>query len=204
MKKNWLTYLCSIATIIFLVFLANKTHIGCSQLKVFEGDTLHFILGSLSRLLVIIAIWLSGFFISKLAKLRGRNLILFFVFLTLFAAHRPIIAIYKNLTNKNTETIKALCNKSQDSGMICTFKKLTAEEYSFLIKDADSLPFAPISAKSINIRYYRDELLGDYDLNIDLEMPNNDSINTNLFPFWKKRSFENDSVNQFYFEQGWN
>ena len=85
--------------------------------------------------------------------------------------------------------------------MVAEFENLNRQEYHFLKKKSQWLPFTPTTTKHIYIYYYRDDFLGDYSLYIEMELPKNESLDTSQFSNWKKISNDWEEKNKYIFSQ---
>jgi hypothetical protein len=187
MRKKHKIYITSIITIAIVIAVNKLTSVSCSQIDIFKGDSLFLLLKFLGYAILGFVIWVIGYKVSKRLKLEKHQLILYFIFVSLVSTSNIGMKIWENNFSSSKELIKSICSKSKDSGMIYKANGLTADEYNYLTDGSGWLPKTPIIAKNIEISYYRDEFLGDYSLNIEIEIPANESIDSSKYPKWKKK-----------------
>jgi hypothetical protein len=138
------------------------------------------LLGIMTFILVVGSI--SYVFISKKKKI---NIILYFVILSIITSSYFIREIYLKIIDHNKEIKTRICEKSTDDGMTCKMKGLTIEEYNF-IPNKSLLPKIPDFSEKININFYRDDFLGDYNLTIRILIPKNMILDSIKNPGWTK------------------
>jgi len=169
-----------------ILWLSKSDNYSCTALDAFSSESSFGLMIKAFKLLVIgVGIWilgLIGFFVIR--RKRRLNIYLFFTVITALSLS-PIISLAINRTpEKNRQLKEIVCSKSEDDGMQLNFKELTKEEYDFVNSETNWLPQIPKNSKSINIDYYRDDFLGDFHLTIELELPNNEKIDSLNFPKW--------------------
>jgi hypothetical protein len=195
-KKILITSIITVAT----VFGINKlTSVSCSQIEVFNGDLLFQALKFLGFTILGVGIWWIGYKFFKRLTFEKNQLILYFIFISLVSTSNIGKKIWKNNFSSSKELIRSICSKSQDDGMIYNANRLSAEEYNYLTNESGWLPRIPLDSKNIEISYYRDDFLGDYSLNIKIELPTGESINSLKYPEWKK-----NEENKYVFLKGSN
>jgi hypothetical protein len=182
---KFLKIICLSAAIGFIVLLLSKSnHFNCSALDAFDNDFVFFFV-LIKRLLVALGIWLIGLIAYFLIKKEKRiSLLLYFSLLTIISLHSFIIAAFTREPERNRSLKQQICNKSTDDGMMLTFLNLDKDEYDFINSKKKWLPAVPNTTEIINLTYYRDEFLGDYDLIIDLKLRLDERIDTLKYPKW--------------------
>ncbi len=97
----------------------------------------------------------------------------------------------------NEKTKVSICNKSISKGLFAESKNLTFEEYEFIRKSCN-FPQIPINSKSIYLKYYEDDFLGDYSTEIHFNIGIKDTFNN--IKRWKSEEWiitNIDSINKF-------
>lgn len=173
---------------ILVLFFSKSNHFSCSALEAFDNESsLALFFDFIKRMLIAFGIWLIGlisYFIIK--KRRPINLLIFFPLLTIISLHSFITAAVSGAPEVVNRTQKEnVCAKSTDDGMLLTFLNLNKDEYDFINSKTKWLPAVPVESAIINIQYYRDDFLGDYDLNIELKLKSEERLDTIEYPKWK-------------------
>ncbi len=172
---------------ILILFFSKSNHFSCSALETFDNEssfTLFF--DFLKSMLIAFGIWLIGlisYFMIK--KKRPINLLIFFPLLTIISLHSFITVAVTRALEVNRNQKENICAKSTDDGMLLTFRNLNKNEYDFIHSKTKWLPTIPLEPNIINIEYYRDEFLGDYDLSIELILKPEERLDTIEYPKWK-------------------
>jgi hypothetical protein len=171
----------------FLVYcLILSTDFSCSALDTFYNESVyeHFF-HILKKLLIAFGIWISGIIIYfKIKKKKLINLLVFISLLTILSLYSFIIKAVSRIPDKNKELKQEVCRKSTDDGMWLEFNNLSKIEYDFINSKNKYLPSVPEESDTINIKFYRDSFLGDFDLNIELKLKPDESLDTIKYPNW--------------------
>jgi len=157
------------------------THTGCSALSVFDSGNLG---QSIEILLTFILIYVTGFALYLLLVIWfDLKAFPFFILLTLVSSYELTFSIYRDITttDENVAIKKSICEKATDDGMFCKFKNLNLSEYQFLTSGYEWIPQIPTSTQNINIDFYRDDFLGDYNLTITIKST---ELDTSILSGW--------------------
>ncbi len=176
----------SVLTAFVILLLTRNNHINCSALNTFSGESsIGLFFDFLKTVLIGFGIWIVGIVIYFLIKKKKQiNLYIFFSLLTIFSLHSFIITALMRAPEKSRELKQGICNKSTDDGMMLNFNQLKKDEYDFINLKTNRLPTIPKEADSINISYFRDDLLGDYHLIIEMILPSEQELDTLEYPKW--------------------
>ena len=199
MKKKHKILITSILTVATIIGINKLTSVSCSQIEVFNGDSLFQSLKFLGFIIIGIGIWFIGYKLSKRLKFENNQLIFYFIFISLVSTSNIGKKIWKNNFSSSKELIRSICSKSQDDGMMYNANGLSTDEYNYLTDGSGWLPEMPLVSKNIEISYYRDDFLGDYSLNIKIEIPIDESIDSLKYPEWEK-----NEENKYVFSKGSN
>jgi hypothetical protein len=101
---------------------------------------------------------------ERLGAYYDRFRVVYGVVLAVVLFHNAFIDIYRNIFFPDLKA--AICSKTLSDGMITSSIGLDLAEYALLQGDFFLLPDLPVSAHDINIRYYHDNFLGDYNLQV--------------------------------------
>lgn len=133
-----------------------------------------------------ILLWTIGFLIWSTSKVKKYvNLILYFIILSIGSMSG---IIYNSINTPRIFPVLALniCNKATGDYSDITFKNLEFHEYQFLNARDEWMPNIPRNANSINIDYYHDSFIGDFDLTIDFKLPPGEELDSLEFSGWDK------------------
>lgn len=109
--------------------------------------------------LVVQALWR-----ERLGAYYDRFRVVYGAMLAILLFHNALIEIYHNIFSPNLKA--AICSKTFSDGMTTSSTGLELAEYVLLQSDFSLLPDLPGSAHDINIRYFHDDFLGDYNLRV--------------------------------------
>ncbi|MEC3907842.1 hypothetical protein VOI54_12505 [Tamlana sp. 2201CG12-4] len=140
-------------------------------------------------LVVIVVTWIVGVLIYYyLRRKRKINIYLYFTVATLISLSTMYFKPKekKNIVNISPEMKNVICKKGSDDGMFLQLDNLTNNEYEYLRSLKKWWPEIPNEANSINVEYYRDDFLGDFSFDINLDLPNIIEIDSIKYPEWTK------------------
>lgn len=174
---------------ITILWFSKNDYYSCPALDAFSSESsLELTIKTFKLLVIGVGIWLIGlvgFFVIR--KKRNLNVYLYFTVITVLSLSPMILKAINRAPEKNRQLKELICSKSKDDGMLLNFKHLTKEEYDFVNSETNWLPKVPENANNITIDYFRDDFLGDFHLTIELELSNNEKMDTLNFPNWTKR-----------------
>lgn len=177
----------------FIYWINSKMDIDCLALSAFRPTLIKDFFNSIILSGTLGIILIAGFVIYlKIQKTGKVNVILYFMILSLIISIQNIKGIYNHYIDRAKKIKEQICNKSTDDGMLCEFKDLTCEEYFFISKDS-KLPIIPDNSKDITIHFFRDDFFVDYNLVIDIWIPEQKS-ESNIVKDWTKTK---ETVNGF-------
>ena len=173
-----------------IILLTKNNHFSCSALDAFSSNSSFIIIFKAIHLLAIaIGIWIAGLIVFLfIRKKKEINIYLYFTLITTLSLSQLIWFAIGRIPEENRQLKEQICEKSSDDGMQLRFRKLTKDEYDFINSETKWLPEVPNQTKQINIDYFRDDFLGDFDLKIELELIENKSVDSLNFPNWTKRN----------------
>jgi len=176
----------SIVIGIFILFVTKSNHFSCPALEIFSNESsFSLMIEAIKMLFLSIGIWLIGLILFLIVRKKKKiNIYLYFTIITIITLSPLIYNAIKRSPERNRSLKEEICKKGNDDGMMLTFKQLNKKEYNFINSETNWLPSIPNETKSINIDYYRDDFLGDFDLNIELELEENEKIDLVNFPGW--------------------
>lgn len=203
LKQIFFSVLASVSVFVVLKILNNLvSHASCSQLHAFDGGS--SFVEAFTGFLLMIFIFIIGLITYFIIRMWVTvNPIIYFVFITIIASHDISINIYNNLVTKDVDRVikTSICNKSSDDGMECEFKKLNIEEYNYIQHNNKWLPIAPSTTQDVTILYYRDDFLGDYNLNIRIKVAQKEKLDSIDFPKWELVEFIDSNLKEYHFNQ---
>ncbi len=124
------------------------------------------------------------------------NVYIFFTLVSLILSAPIITDIITKFANPNPKIAKQICLKSEDDGMNLTMNSLDFKEYSYVRELSNNwLPELPQESFNIHILYYRDDFIGDFDLNIIINLP---KTKDSYFTEQENWSRLDSSSNDFY------
>ncbi len=180
--------LVSTALTVYLLTLifTGSYHYSWSALDAFHGgNSLTQFFGFLVKAFFALTIWVVGFFLYfGSQRIKKINALLYFPLLTTVALFSFIYSAVTVEPEWNRSLKMQICAKAQDDGMELTFDDLTKEEYDFINSKRKWLPEIPVESKTIRIHYFRDDFLGDFDLNIWLTLNSDTPLDTLKYPDW--------------------
>ncbi len=159
---------------------------NCTQTDIFTGDSLYLFIKSFIVFIIGCLIWTFGYlFFLKFE--RWHSLVKkYFILLTILASFPLVNSIWKNSFRSDRQLSQSICSKSSDDGMFCSMNRLSFDEYMYLNKKSEWLPLIPPHSESVIINYYRDDFLGDYSLNMWIDLPVRPKFDSIKFSQFKK------------------
>lgn len=169
-----------------VLFFSKSNHFSCSALNAFDNESsIVLFFNFIKEMLIAFGIWFIGLITYFIIKKKKRiSLFLYFPLLTVISLHSFIVTAATREPEENRTLKQQICSKSTDDGMILTFLDLNKDEYDFINLKTKWLPVVPIGSEIINIEYYRDDFLGDYDLKIELKLRSEERLDTLKYPKW--------------------
>lgn len=183
---KWKIVHISLLTFLTLLGLNWMLNVNCPQTETFTGDSLYLFVKSLVLFLVGGLIWTVGYLLFRKFNNAPQLVKKYFILLTVLASFSLVHSIWTSTFSSDKRLIQSICNKSSDDGMFCTMNRLSFDEYMYLQKKSGWLPQMPSHCENVILNYYRDDFLGDYFLNIWVELPIYPKFDSTQFPQWKK------------------
>lgn len=124
--------------------------------------------------------------------------LLFFAILPLIIFSTPLYMIPKKI--KTRPITSSICSKSTTDGMTTKSNNLNYAEYIYIKKQLQLLPTIPDSAKYIYLKYYHDNFLSDYHLEVNCTISKDvliDTTNSNWL-ILSKDTINNTKVIYYY------
>jgi hypothetical protein len=172
-KKISLGLLIVVSVVGILIGINIQMDKDCSALSAFQPNSIKDFFRALQLFGLLFLVLVIGFVIYfRLLRTKRINFSLYFMILSLIVSYPSIKGIYNNLVDKDRDIKARICEKSIDDGMLCTMKDLNYEEYLFVSKHSWLPPISDLS-KNISIEYFRDDFIGDYNLIINIWIPEN-------------------------------
>jgi hypothetical protein len=182
--------LTTLTWLIFQSITRKNDAINCEALLEFHNTNyLNDFFEILLILVIIIAIWFISVLIYYYLKSKQNiNVYLYFITATLIALSTIYFRPKKeqNIVNISDEMNRVICKKGSDDGTLLQLENLTNEEYNYLQHLKKWWPEVPNEASSIHLEYHRDDFLGDFYFEINLDLPNTIEIDTLKYPEWRK------------------
>lgn len=176
----------SIAFGALIIYFTKSGHFRCSALDVFSDESsIYSFFEILKTVLIAIGIWTIGLILFYMLKqIKKISILLYFPLLTVIALHSFIIKASTREPEENRLLKQEVCSKSTDDGMLLNFYGLNKEEYDFINSKSQWLPSVPSESEIINIEYFRDGFVGDYDLQIELKLRSEEKLDSIKYPDW--------------------
>lgn len=177
----------SVGTLFLALYLLPKEGHLCSGVNYFVSsheplDGLCLLLRNIS---VTVLLWTMGSFLYAITSIpKYVNLYIYFIVLTIGSMSLIIKSALSTPQKLVPSIAQDICKKSTDDGTQITFNNLTQKEYTYLNAKDQWMPKIPEAADSINILYFHESFLGDYDLSIDFALPDTIKLDTLAFPNW--------------------
>jgi hypothetical protein len=173
MNKNLYAYLAFVGMSLFLLLFIYYAKPPCEAIEQYHYSTINHLFSNMLLLLVImLLLLLLGVFVFlvlyrryEFAK-KQRFLMLYWGLYPLLLFSPFLIAKFNDFQHHKVQ--QAICEKSMGNGLEVETEGLSMEEYQYLQKQLSLLPDLPVPADSVNLYYYHDDMLGDYNLSVHI------------------------------------
>jgi hypothetical protein len=179
----------SMITAVLIIRLLPKSEHICDAVDYFVGSLNRGLPGLffLIKAGIAVILWTLGTLFWSHTRISKRiNIYLYFFLVSVFSMSGIIHSALNSPQNTIPEVAVNICNKATGDFQELSFVNLTVEEYNYLNSRDKWMPSIPTVADSLNIEYYHDSFIGDFDLTIDFVLPKGMSLDTLEFSKWTK------------------
>jgi hypothetical protein len=151
---------------------------SCNALRAYASADFYELIIDMSSAAVVLVAGVVIYFLlrNKFKHHKIQFKYIYWVLLPLLILWRPIYNTIIDFKNRDVE--RAICKKSEApiGGRVIS-TRLNLQEYEYLTKHIGVVtPFLPASARDIDVKYYGDDFLGDFMLNIVFTCSLNEKI----------------------------
>lgn len=204
-KRNIKPALAFIATNVIGALLFYLTDFSCPAILNYDW-TVQFGIGTiiweLGKMFLIFIVGIVLFLIvkKKINKNKYDKIkLIYFAIFPFLIFHNQFLRIPINLMNR--KMVNSICAKSSSNGMQTESNDLYLKEYRYLQGELFLLPDIPKSSSNIDVKYYHDDFLGDFSLEVQLLCASDEVIDTTKGKWSiKKDSESKDKIQVSYYD----